>query len=228
MRRRVSKIALLVLLVVSIGGYNQWKYGDMLYLFRPALKVETLVCYSDMDGDGLDDKTDIVEGARLEVKNHTTYRSEYYQGGYPPEDEGVCTDVIWRAFKHAGYLLKDDMDQDIAMNTHDYPRINQPDPNIDFRRVKNQHQFFKKYMDNLTTQLIPYDKENLKEWQGGDIIILSRPDHIAVISNKRRKDGVPYVIHNAYDYPREEDKLLSWQERGKIIGHFRFKYKTVS
>lgn len=228
MKRGKLLIGLLVLGMLSVGGYGQWKHGDILYIFRPAIKIETLVCHSDRDGDGLNDQADIVEGARLEVKNHTKYRSNYYKGGYPPENEGVCTDVIWRALKNAGYLLKDDMDEDIAMNLNDYPRINEADPNIDFRRVKNQYQFFKKYMENLTIELIPYDKENLKEWQGGDIVILSRPDHIAVISNKRRKDGVPYVIHNAYDYPREEDKLLSWQERGKIIGHFRFVNKSIS
>ncbi len=75
-------------------------------------------------------------------------------------------------------------------------------------------------MENLTIELIPYDKENLKEWQGGDIVVLSRPDHIAVISNKRRKDGVPYVIHNAYDYPREEDKLLSGKNEVRLSGIF--------
>ena len=34
----------------------------------------------------------------------------------PPDTEGVCTDVIWRAFKNAGYSLKDMVDEDIKNN----------------------------------------------------------------------------------------------------------------
>ena len=28
------------------------------------------------------------------------------QEWYPPENEGVCTDVIWRALKNAGVFIK--------------------------------------------------------------------------------------------------------------------------
>jgi len=73
----------------------------------------------------------------------------------------------------------------------------------------------------LTSEVIPGDADNLKEWQGGDIVVYGSPvPHIAVVSDKRRKDGVPYIIHNGGPYAREEDKLLSWPS--DIIYHFRF------
>lgn len=102
--------------------------------------------------------------ARKEVENRTTYRSAYYGGGYPPEDEGVCTDVIWRGLMGAGIVLKDLMDADIAANVAAYPRTEgNPDPNIDFRRVPNQFAFLERHAESLTTELVPGDLENLAE-----------------------------------------------------------------
>ncbi|MCT4541994.1 MAG: DUF1287 domain-containing protein [Vallitalea sp.] len=216
-------IFLVLILTISLGVFNVIKHNDVFYTFRPSIKVETLVCTNDLDSDGINDQKDILEGAREEIKNHTRYKSEYYSGGYPPEGEGVCTDVIWRAFQNAGYSLKNNMDKDIILNVNDYPRIDKIDSNIDFRRVRNQLVFLKKYMTNLTTDIVPYDIDILKEWQGGDIVVLAHPYHIAIISDKRRKDGIPYIIHNSYDFPREEDKLIIWSRKDMIIGHFRFK-----
>lgn len=59
--------------------------------------IETIKSNTDFDNDGIDDYTDILQGARIEAENKPNYRSAYYSGGYPPDDEGVCTDVIWRA-----------------------------------------------------------------------------------------------------------------------------------
>ena len=69
--------------------------------------IETIVSNTDFDNDGVDDYTDILQGAKIEAEKRPRYRSVYYSGGYPPDDEGVCTDVIWRALKNAGYLLQD-------------------------------------------------------------------------------------------------------------------------
>jgi uncharacterized protein YijF (DUF1287 family) len=82
---------------------------------------------------------DFVQGARKDAQVKPLYKDAYYSGGYPPDNEGVCTDVIWRAFKNAGYDLKKMIDSDIKNNINDYPRIRgeRPDPNIDFRRVQN-------------------------------------------------------------------------------------------
>ena len=163
----------------------------------------------------------IVEGARAEVENKTWYRSGYYQGGYPPDDEGVCTDVVWRALKNANYNLKSRMAMDIRNNVGEYARVDKPDPNIDFRRVPNQMTYFLRNEESLTSEIIPGDMESVKEWQAGDIVIISKPQHVGIISDKRNNEGVPYVIHNMGPYPREEDVLFKW--KNKIEGHFRIK-----
>ncbi|WP_461206983.1 DUF1287 domain-containing protein [Clostridium sp. DL1XJH146] len=189
------------------------------------IEVPKISINSDEDGDGINDMEDILQGARIDAENKPKYKSAYYNGGYPPDNEGVCTDVIWRAFENAGYNLKDLVDEDIANFTDDYPRVEgNPDPNIDFRRVKNLIPFFEKYAESLTTEIIPGDIDNLKEWQGGDIVIFTNPyDHIAIVSDKRTKDGVPYIIHNAGPYTKEEDALISWDEYiSDISYHFRW------
>lgn len=221
--KRTSLILLILAILLLVFNLSCFYYQDPFYLFMPGLTVELIDFPIDKDKDGLNDLVDILEGARKEIKNKTKYKSGYYSGGYPPESEGVCTDVVWRAMANAGYDLKSSIDQDISSNINHYPRVNgSPDPNIDFRRVKNQYVFFKKFAQDLTINVIPHDPENLSQWQAGDIVVLEKPDHIAIISDKRRKDGVPYIIHNSYAYPKEENLLLSWSENKQIIGHFRY------
>ena len=193
------------------------------------LIIERITCTSDQDGDGLNDLDDIVEGARKDIENKPRYTDAYYEGGgYPPDDEGVCTDVIWRALKNAGFLLKDMVDEDIRKNIDLYPRVQgHPDPNIDFRRIKNLRVFFDRFATILTTEITPLDVENLKEWQAGDIVVFDDPmEHIAIISEKRNKDGVPYIIHNCGPYTQENDMLIFWHENySPIIAHYRFPKK---
>jgi uncharacterized protein YijF (DUF1287 family) len=96
-----------------------------------------------------------------------------------------------------------------------------PDPNIDFRRVPNLLVYFKRHAQDLTREIIPRDVANLSEWQPGDIVTFAAPhEHIAIISDKRRPDGVPYILHNAGPIPTESDQLASWPS--PITGHFRF------
>ncbi|WP_105614935.1 DUF1287 domain-containing protein [Vallitalea okinawensis] len=222
MKKFFLRIVILGILFAGFLLYEEYMYGNYLYFLQPTLRVETITLTNDKDGDGVTDLKDIVEGAREEIKNKTTYHSDYYDGGYPPEDEGVCTDVIWRALANAGYNLKEDMDQDIANHLEDYPRVDKPDPNIDFRRVKNQFVFFSKYAETLTTTVEPYNASIMSQWQPGDIVVLKKPDHIAIISDRRRKDGVPYIIHNSWTVPKEQNLLLKWYEEGHIVGHFRY------
>lgn len=179
----------------------------------------------DQDEDGIKDLDDILEGARKDAANKPLYHSGYYSGGYPPDDEGVCTDVIWRSLKNGGYNLKDMMDKDIKAHTGDYPRVDgKPDPNIDFRRVPNLISFFDKYATLLTTDLVPNDIDNLKEWQGGDIVVFGAPvNHVAIVSDKRRSDGVPYMVHNGGPHTTEQDALLYWHKNiSNIVRHYRF------
>ncbi len=160
----------------------------------------------------------LIEGAREEAGRRPLYRSAYYSGGYPPENEGVCTDVIWRAFKFAGYDLKQMIDADIKKNRKAYPRAGKPDPNIDFRRVPNQTSFFRRHAETLTNSI---EAENMESWQPGDIVVFTNRDHIAILSDKRNRDGVPLLLHNQGPFATEGDDFMAWYERG-IVAHFRY------
>lgn len=198
-------IVLLVMDYFKIVPKKVYKAADF--------KIETVYSKIDFDNDKIDDYSDFVLGARKDAENKPRYKSAYYDGGYPPDNIGVCTDVIWRAFAFAGYSLKDMVDNDIAKNLEDYKNIEKPDKNIDFRRVTNLKVFFDKYAQKLT--LDPY---KIKEWQPGDIVIFDGTKHIGIISDKRNKEGISYVIHNMGQINREEDYLL----KAEISEHYRF------
>ena len=179
--------------------------------------IQTIYSKTDYNENGIDDYTDIMLGARIDAQNKPTYKSAYYAGGYPPDNEGVCTDVIWRAFKNAGYSLKDMVDEDIKENTDQYPRVNgTPDPNIDFRRVPNLKVFFDRNAKSLTLDL-----SKIEEWQPGDIVTFGT-SHIGIISDKRNEDGIPYLIHNAGQKNREDNTLSICNKIDPISGHYRF------
>lgn len=166
----------------------------------------------DKDNDGIDDQTDILQGALDYVASRPKYKSKYYQTGYPNDGYGVCTDVVAFALKNAGYDLMTLVQQDIEANPADYD-IDEPDQNIDFRRVKNLRVYFSHSAISLTT-----DISAIEEWQGGDIVIFK--NHIGVVSDRRNENGVPYVIHHNDPWQRtyEEDIL---EDREDIVGHYR-------
>ncbi|MFZ3130652.1 MAG: DUF1287 domain-containing protein [Desulfosporosinus sp.] len=196
--------------------------GEYISIPGISIQIPNISCPSDKDNDGVNDLEDIVKGARSEVMRKPKYLSSYYQGGFPPNSEGVCTDVVWRAMRDAGYDLKTLVDKDIRENIASYPRLaDKPDPNIDFRRVPNLIVFFRKHAVELTKEIKPGDVDNLYLWQAGDIVTYDYPhEHIAMVSDKRRKDGVPYILHNAGPYASETDQLQDWPSQ--MTGHFRF------
>ena len=183
---------------------------------------EDIKSNTDYDNDGIDDYADILEGAKIEAENKPEYKDSYYAGGYPPDTEGVCSDVIWRSLKNAGYSLKDMVDKDIAENINEYPRVNgKPDLNIDFRRVKNLIVYFERNHISLTIDL-----SKIEEWQAGDIVVFQAggKDHIGIISDKRNEKGIPFLIHNGGQENREEDGLEFYNEYvWPITAHYRLK-----
>ncbi|MDO4283548.1 MAG: DUF1287 domain-containing protein [Clostridia bacterium] len=174
----------------------------------------------DKNLNGIDDFTDIMLGARKDALNKPKYEANSYTvGGYPSDNIGVCTDVIWRAFQNAGYNLKDLIDEDIKNNVSLYPATNgNPDPNIDFRRVRNLKVFFERYATVLTNDIY-----KIEQWQAGDIVIFGNDDsHIGIISDKRNKKGIPYLIHNSGQPKREEDILELLIQFKPVNGHYRW------
>lgn len=216
--KKILRIFLLIILIIAftlIVMYAMTHFNIVTkdYYTANDFRIKTVYSKIDYDNDNLDDYSDFVLGARKDAENKPKYVSKYYENGYPPDNEGVCTDVIWRAFKNAGYSLKDMFNNDVARFPEDYTTITTPDPNIDFRRVKNLKIFFDKYAISLTT-----DPKKIEEWQPGDIVIFRDTKHIGIISDRRNKKGVPFVIHNNAQSNREEDYLT----RDEVTAHYRF------
>ncbi len=214
MRKKSFEKLAIVLLFVIIAGIV---FGICLIIKDKTYSdkdfgIKTLVSSKDKDNDGIDDYADILQGARAYLKNKPPYKSKYYIGGYPTDKYAVCTDLIWYSMKNAGYDLKNAVDYDIEANKEIYLNKNvSPDPNIDFRRVRNLKKFFERNSENLTL-----DTKDINEWQGGDIVTFSE-SHIAIVSDKRNKNGIPYILHQSPHKKVEADLLTHYT----IDGHFR-------
>ncbi|MBT1175406.1 DUF1287 domain-containing protein [Bifidobacterium sp. LC6] len=221
----------MVMIAVAAGVISgrhwvaQWKDTEI----QPALvpqQRQTTATYErssvDYNGNGNDDYTDIIAGARKDAEAAPQYDAGYYQGGYPPDDRGACTDLVWRAFREAGYDLKAMIDADIAADPASYASVAPaPDPNIDFRRVGVQQVFFAKY-----AQTLPTDINDISTWQAADIVVFGNAKHIGVISDKRDTGGLPYVLHNMGQRQREND-YLAFKTHMPVTGHYRFDASKV-
>ena len=193
------------------------------YLFGPSATVihdhtnedfgiSSQISTVDQDKDGIDDQTDILQGARNYIATKPIYESRYYAGGYPDDGYGVCTDVVAFALRDAGYDLRDLVLEDVKNHSEGYS-IDVPDANIDYRRVRNLKVYFDRHALSLTTDLSQID-----QWQGGDIVVFS--NHIGIVSDVRNRHGIPYVIHHSsrFQTAYEQDIL---EKRDDIIGHYR-------
>lgn len=132
---------------------------------------------------------------------------------------GVCTDLVVRALRSAGYDLQVLVAADRRKSPSSYPR-GRVDPNIDHRRVPNLYTFFRRHGLKLAT------REGGATLRGGDIVIWylkgrGRMDHIGIVSD-RKAPGTdrPLVIHNypSPGYTAELDVLEAW----RIAAAFRF------
>ena len=217
MRKNVFLIVIAVLLIFIFSGIYVALY-TLNYITHDMYDneyfgIETYKSSVDKDGDGVDDQTDILNSVREYIKTEPKYKSKYYNGGYPDDEYGVCTDVVAFGLKGAGYDLMELVDEDITNNPDNYD-TDAGDKNIDIRRVRHLKVYFKNNAISLTTDL-----GKIEEWQGGDIVIFD--SHVGVISDKRNKKGVPFIIHNANPVQSsyEEDLLLYGYY--KIVGHYR-------
>lgn len=166
----------------------------------------------------------IVAGARDQLSWGTTYNGAYVRIRYPngdvPRKQGVCTDVVIRAYRHAGLDLQKLIHEDMKKAWSSYPRyggLSRPDTNIDHRRCPNQIAFFKRHGKQLS---IRTDGIYKTHWQPGDIVFWKLPnglDHVGVLTDRRNSKGLPYTVHNL-SQPLEEDVLESY----KIVAHFRY------
>ena len=181
------------------------------YYSNEDFNIKTYISNIDMDNDYIDDQTDILNSVREYIKTNPKYKSIYYGTGYPNDNYGVCTDVIAFGLKSAGYDIMLLLNEDVKSNKDKYD-IDIIDKNIDFRRVNNLKVYFDNHAISLTTDIYDIDS-----WQGGDIVVFEK--HIGIISDKRNKNGVPFLIHHANPYQiRYEEDILEHME---IVGHYR-------
>ena len=200
----ISIITTYIFYIINIIPHKKYSNDDFnIITYRSQL---------DKDNDGIDDQTDILNNTRKYIKSNPKYKSKYYANGYPDDEYGVCTDVVGYGLKNAGYDLMNLVNEHIKENQELYD-IEVIDKNIDFRRVKNLNVYFKNTAISLTT-----DINKIKEWQGGDIIVFEK--HIGIVSDKRNKDGIPFIIHHANPFQLyyEEDIL---NKREDIVAHYR-------
>ena len=203
---------LIVLISVVLYALYRFNYIPHKKYTNEDFNIKTYISKTDKDNDGIDDQTDILNNVRDYVKTNPKYKSKYYATGYPNDEYGVCTDVVAFGLKGAGYDLMNLVNEHIKSNRNLYD-IDVIDKNIDFRRVQN----LKVYLDNNAIVLTK-DINKIKEWQGGDIVVFK--NHIGIVSDKRNKKGISFIIHHANPYQRyyEEDIL---EYRNDIIGHYR-------
>lgn len=216
------KKSLITLIIISTGLQTSCANQNILETTKP-LQIAQISSSNDEDKDGVDDYNDLVNAARSQIGKVTLYDTSYYSNAFPPPDRGACADVIWRAMKEAGYDFKKALDDDIREHRSEYPSVS--DENINFRRVQNIRTYLEKYALKLTKDVIPGDENNLREWQGGDMVTFAQIPgglwHIAIVSNTRRTDGVPLLIHNYGRGVQESDYLINWPTA--ITGHYRIK-----
>lgn len=214
MKKRIILFCALFVVISSFAVYILYTFNYLPHkkYTNKDFNIETYISKIDKDNDSTDDQTDILENVRKYIAKNPKYKSKYYNTGYPNDQYGVCTDVVANGLKGAGYDLMELVDKHIRANRDKY-NIETVDKNIDFRRVRNLNVYFSDTAITLTT-----DITKIAEWQGGDIVVFKK--HIGIVSDKRNRNGIPFVIHHANPYQKyyEEDILES---RDDIIGHYR-------
>jgi len=208
---------------------------DILPRYR-VFDMENTGIESDADGDGINDQKDILLGAQKQLENKAKNimlfpdEANYYQGGDPPPDLALPTDIIARAFWEAGFDLRELVYKDISENFDQYPlkaiwNQSYSDPDIDYRRIQNLEVFFRRNAQVLTTLFDPAQDQNLSQWLPGDVVFFDMDkdgytDNAGIISDSTTRSGVPKVIYNYVEpgYTCEQDIL------GKeiITGHYRY------
>jgi len=160
-----------------------------------------------------------LERTRHEVRYDGRYIVIPYPGGDVPDDIGVCTDVVIRAYRGVGIDLQRDVHESMLTHPGAYPnRWGQakPDPSIDHRRVPNLQALFA-----LHGEALPVTQRG-EDYAPGDLVtwvVSERLPHIGIVVDRRSEDGErPLIVHNIGRGPKLEDMLFSYP----ITGHYRY------
>jgi len=160
-----------------------------------------------------------VERTRHQVRYDGSYRKIAYPLGDVPDQVGVCTDLVIRAYRALGVDLQQLVHQDMVGHFADYPQIwglTRPDSNIDHRRVPNLQRFLER-----NGQVLPISQAG-DDYRGGDLVTWVLPGnrpHIGIVTDLRAPGtGRPLIAHNIGWGPRLEDMLFQY----RIAGHYKY------
>lgn len=147
-----------------------------------------------------------------------TYRKLEFPRGDVPQETGVCTDVVIRAYRLQNIDLQQLVNVDMKSNWSHYPKtwgLKSTDKNIDHRRVPNLEAFFERHGQTLSTT----DKSSFR---AGDVVTWRLPNgnlpHTGIVSDNVAADGTPLIIHNIGRGTQEENILFALP----IHKHFRY------
>lgn len=165
----------------------------------------------------------LADSALMLTKQKVTYNPGYFVIKYPngdiPQDKGVCTDVLIRAYRKLGIDLQTEVHLDMKANFEKYPKmwgLTKPDKNIDHRRVPNLMVFFFRH-----GEVKPISNKS-EDYLPGDIVcwdLGSGITHIGIVVNKKSTDRKRFlIVHNIGGGQVLADCLFEY----KIIGHFRY------
>ncbi len=160
-----------------------------------------------------------MERLSCEVTYDGAYRRIDYPGGDVPDEIGVCTDLVLRAYRGVGIDLQQAVHEDMKADFDAYPKIwglHRPDTNIDHRRVPNLRVFFARNGVELA------GSDDAADYRPGDLVTWMLPGnlpHIGIVSNRSSADDLrPLIVHNIGAGPVLDDTLF----RYPITGHYRY------
>ncbi len=195
----------------QFGGKSLMAALLSIALFTPAIAVNPI---SSGDKLALDAKKQI----GVTVSYDPTYRQLDFPRGDVPQETGVCTDVVVRAYRLQNIDLQQLLNVDMKSNFSAYPKtwgLKSTDKNIDHRRVPNIETYFERHGQSLSMT----DESSFKT---GDIVSWRLPNsnlpHIGIVSDKSASDGTPLIIHNIGRGTQEENILFAYP----IHGHYRY------
>lgn len=172
--------------------------------------------------------TQLSDAALELTKQQVTYDPSYFSIGYPngdvPENIGVCTDVVIRAYRKLGIDLQKEVHEDMKAHFKIYPKIwglSRTDKNIDHRRVPNLMTYFSRFgkTKSIATSAADYRPGDIVCWNLGGAIT-----HIGLVVDKKSEDQQRYlIVHNIGGGQVLADCLFDY----KIIGHYSYKNEAT-
>jgi uncharacterized protein len=165
----------------------------------------------------------LVKAARKRTQQRELYDGAYRVIAYPlgdvPDDRGVCTDLLVRAYRQLGIDLQVRVHEDMARHFAAYPKtwgLSTPDRNIDHRRVPNLQTLFTRAGASLPVSQDP------KAYRPGDLVtwrLAGNLPHIGIVSDRKvMLTQRPKILHNIGAGSAEDDILFKYP----ITGHYRY------